>query len=58
MAGPLAVKLGSTGWRFGRSYAGSPAHVREGPPPLALRMRAPLHVASTVAVMGSGFAAA
>ncbi len=34
MAGPLAVKLGSTGWRFVRYYAGSPAYVCEGPPPL------------------------
>jgi hypothetical protein len=56
MAGPLTVKLGSTGWRFVRYCAGSPAYVREGPPPLALRMLAPLLVASTVAVMGTGFA--
>ena len=56
MAGPLTVKLGSTGWRFVRYYAGSPAYVREGPPPLALRMLAPLLVASTVAVIGTGFA--
>ena len=56
MAGPLAVKLASTGWRFVRYYAGSPAYVREGPPPLALRMLAPLLVASTLAVVGTGFA--
>ena len=56
MAGPLTVKLGSTGWRFARYYAGSPAYVREGPPPLALRMLAPVLVASTVAVIGTGFA--
>jgi hypothetical protein len=56
MAGPLTVKLGSTGWRFVRYYAGSPAYVREGPPPLALRMLAPVLVASTVAVVGTGFA--
>ncbi|HXM56905.1 MAG TPA: hypothetical protein VOB72_16010 [Candidatus Dormibacteraeota bacterium] len=56
MAGPLAVKLGSTGWRFVRYHAGSPAHVREGPPRLALRMLAPLLVASTLAVVGTGFA--
>jgi len=56
MAGPLTVKLGSTGWRFVRYYAGSPAYVREGPPPLALRVLAPLLVASTVAVIGTGFA--
>ena len=56
MAGPLAVKLSSTGWRFVRYYAGAPAYVREGPPPLTLRMLAPLLVASTVAVIGTGFA--
>jgi len=56
LAGPLAVKLGSTGWRFVRYHAGAPAYVREGPPPLALRLLAPLLVASTVAVIGSGFA--
>jgi hypothetical protein len=56
MAGPLVVKLGSTGWRFVRYYAGSPAYVRAGPPPLALRMLAPLLVASTLAVVGTGVA--
>lgn len=56
MAGPLVLKLGSTGWRFVRYYAGSPAYVRAGPPPLALRMLAPLLVASTLAVVGTGFA--
>jgi hypothetical protein len=56
MAGPLTIKLGSTGWRFVRYYTGSPAFVREGPPPLALRMVAPVLVASTVGVIGTGFA--
>jgi hypothetical protein len=56
MAGPLAVKLGSTGWRFVRYYAGNPAFVRHGPPPLPLRLLAPLVVASTLAVVGSGIA--
>ena len=37
LAGPLIVKLGSTGWRFLRYYTGSPAFVRRGPPHLALR---------------------
>ncbi len=31
LAGPLAVKLGSTGYRFLRYYTGSPAYVRKGP---------------------------
>lgn len=56
MAGPLTVKLGSTGWRFVRYYAGSLTYVREGPPPLALRMLAPFLVASTLVVVGTGFA--
>jgi hypothetical protein len=56
MAGPLAVKLGSTGWRFIRYYTGNPAFVRHGPPPLPLRLLAPLVVASTLAVVGSGIA--
>jgi hypothetical protein len=56
MAGPLAVKLGSTGWRFVRYYTGSPAFVRHGPPPLPLRLLAPVVIVSTLAVAGSGFA--
>ena len=56
LAGPLAVKLGSTGWRFVRYYTGNPAFVRHGPPPLPLRLLAPLVVASTLAVVGSGTA--
>ena len=56
MAGPLVVKLGSTGWRFVRYYTGNPAFVRHGPPPLPLRVLAPLVVASTLAVVGSGIA--
>jgi len=56
MAGPLVVKLGSTGWRFVRYYTGNPAFVRHGPPPLPLRVLGPLVVASTLAVVGSGIA--
>ena len=32
LTGPLAVKLGSTAYRFLRYYTGSPAFVRRGPP--------------------------
>ena len=32
LAGPLAVKIGSTGYRFLRYYTRSPAFVRRGPP--------------------------
>jgi hypothetical protein len=54
MAGPLAVKLGSTGYRFGRYYTRSPAYVRRGKPPLAFRLLAPLLIVTTLAVIGSG----
>lgn len=54
LAGPLVVKLSSTGYRFLRYYAGSPAFVRKGPPRLALRVLAPLLVAITLLVIGSG----
>src|SRR5215831_9785529 len=56
MACPLVVKLGSTGWRFVRYHTGNPAFVRHGPPRLWLRLLAPFVVASTLAVVGSGFA--
>ncbi len=54
LSGPLVVKLGSTGWRFLRYYTGSPAFVRRGPPHLALRVMAPLLIATTLVVIGSG----
>lgn len=54
LAGPLAVKLGSTGYRFVRYYTRSPAYVRRGPPHLALRVLGPLLVATTLVVVGSG----
>jgi hypothetical protein len=54
LAGPLVVKLGSTGNRFLRYYTGSPAFVRRGPPHLALRVIAPLLIATTLVVIGSG----
>jgi hypothetical protein len=54
LAGPLAVKLGSTFYRFLRYYTRSPAFVRRGPPRLALRVLAPLLIATTLVVIGSG----
>jgi hypothetical protein len=54
LAGPLAVKTASVGWRFIRYYTGSPAFVRRGPPRLALRVLAPPLLISTLLVMGSG----
>jgi hypothetical protein len=54
LAGPLAVKLASTGSRFVRYYRGSPAFVRKGPPRPALRVLAPLLVLTTLVLLGSG----
>jgi hypothetical protein len=53
---PVALKLASTGWRFVRYYAGSRPYRRAGPPRPALRMLAPLLVASTLALFGTGVA--
>ena len=54
LAGPLLIKLASTGYRFVRYYTRSPAYVRRGPPHLALRVLGPLLVATTLVVVGSG----
>ena len=51
---PVALKLGSTGWRFLRYYRGSPPYREKGPPVLPLRLLAPVVVASTVAVFATG----
>jgi hypothetical protein len=53
---PVTLKLASTGWRFVRYYAGSEPYVRAGPPRMLLRMLAPLLVASTLALFGTGVA--
>src|SRR5436853_3579361 len=46
LIGPVALKLGSTGYRFVRYYTGSPSYRLKGPPPAPLRLIAPLVVAS------------
>ena len=43
---PIALKLASTGYRFVRYYTGAPVYVAKGPPQLALRVLAPLLVAT------------
>jgi hypothetical protein len=53
---PVLLKLGSTGWRFVRYYTGASEYVRRGAPLLPLRLLAPLVVASTLAVFGTGVA--
>ena len=58
LLGPVAVKLGSTGYRFVRYYAGSAPYRRKGPPAPILRLLGPVIVAATVGVFGSGVALA
>lgn len=53
---PLALKLAATSWRALRYYTGSRTYRLAGPPRLLLRMLAPLLVASTLALFGSGVA--
>jgi hypothetical protein len=53
---PVALKLASTGWRFLRYYTDNEAYRHEGPPGLLLRILAPLLVASTLTLFGSGVA--
>lgn len=53
---PVLLKLGSTGWRFARYYTRNEPYRLEGPPRLPLRMLAPLLVASTLSLFGTGVA--
>ncbi len=53
---PVALKLGSTGYRFVRYYTRAPAYVAKGPPYLPLRVLAPVLACATVLVFGSGVA--
>jgi hypothetical protein len=53
---PVALKLGSTGYRFARYYTDDEPYVRKGPPPTALRMLAPGVVLTTLALFGTGVA--
>jgi len=56
LIGPVALKMASTGYRFVRYYAHDPAYRAKGPPPIELRMLAPLVVASTAVVFATGVA--
>ena len=54
---PVALKLGSTFYRFLRYYAGSPSFREKGPPQLLMRLLvAPVLVASTIGLFASGVA--
>ena len=56
LLGPIALKLGSTGYRFARYYTGDPRYRSKGAPWTPLRLMAPVVVVSTVVVMASGVA--
>ena len=51
---PLALKLAATGYRFVRYYAGDPRYRQAGPPPLLVRLIAPIVVLSTAALFVTG----
>jgi hypothetical protein len=51
---PVLLKLASTGYRFARYYLGDRHYREAGPPAPLLRAVAPVVVASTVVVLGSG----
>jgi hypothetical protein len=54
LLGPVLAKMGSTGYRFVRYYTRDPAYRRTGPPPLVLRLIAPIVVISTLVVFVTG----
>ncbi|MCX2750263.1 hypothetical protein OOZ51_21010 [Arthrobacter sp. MI7-26] len=58
LAGPVLAKTASTGWRFIRYYTRDPGYRRKGPPRPMLRVIAPILVASTLMLIGSGIALA
>ncbi len=53
---PVLLKLTSTGWRFTRYHTRNEAYRLRGEPQLAMRLLAPLLVASTVVLFASGVA--
>jgi hypothetical protein len=53
---PVLLKLGSTGWRFTRYYTRAAAYRAKGAPQLVMRLMAPLLVAATIVLFGSGVA--
>lgn len=54
LLGPVALKIGSTLWRFIRYYTGSEPYVRKGPPAPLQRVLGPILVITSVAVLASG----
>ncbi|MDQ6875813.1 MAG: hypothetical protein M3042_12225 [Actinomycetota bacterium] len=54
LIGPVALKVGSTTYRFARYYLRAEPYRRRGPPPLAFRILGPLLILSSLTVLGSG----
>jgi hypothetical protein len=54
LLGPVALKCGSTAYRFIRYYTGSAPYRRKGPPHPVMRMLGPLVMATSLAVLGTG----
>jgi hypothetical protein len=52
----VALKLGSTGYRFFRYYTGRPDYVHAGPPHPLLRLLGPVVVLATVVLLATGIA--
>jgi hypothetical protein len=51
---PVLLKIASTTWRMAAYYRGDPAYREQGPPAVALRIRGPFLVLSTILVFISG----
>jgi hypothetical protein len=58
LIGPVALKIASTCYRFGRYYTGAAPYVTKGPPALLLRLLGPFVIITSVAVIGTGVALA
>ena len=58
LLGPVALKAGSTIYRFARYYTGSAPYRRKGPPAPLLRLLGPVVIAATAGVFGTGVALA
>lgn len=58
LTGPVALKIGSTGYRAYRYYTGAPAYRRKGAPVMPLRLLGPLVVLLSTAVLATGVALA
>jgi hypothetical protein len=52
----VALKLGTTGYRFFRYYTRRPDYVEAGPPQLLLRLLGPVVILTTVALLATGIA--